>query len=78
MKPEVLSYLMRLVAAGIQINQSGLTAQLQAQLVALINEGKDSILEPQENGLPWDEPSILAQAAEHDAHLARIRQRHGA
>lgn len=78
MKPEVLSYLMRLVAAGIQIQQSGLTATLQQQLAALIEEGKHSILEPQANGLPWDDAAILALAAEHDAHIAHIRQRHEA
>lgn len=76
MKPEVLTYLMKLIAVGVQVKNGGLTDELRAELSALVAEGQDSILEPQDDGQPWTEEAILRWKAEHDSITAQIRDRH--
>lgn len=76
MNQTVLNYILKTVAIGIQIQASGLTDQLRDDLSALVQEAKDSILEPQENGEPWTDEAILAWKAAHDQLIAQIRDRH--
>jgi hypothetical protein len=76
MNPTVATYLMRLMAAAIEAKASGVPAELKADLDALIAEGKDSILEAQDDGEPWTDDAILSWKAAHDALLAGIRTRH--
>lgn len=76
MNQNVLAFMLKVLAVGVQIRDSGLTDTLRAELEALIREGKDSILEPQDDGTPWDEAAILRWKQEHDALVAGIRDRH--
>lgn len=78
MNPTVATYLMRLMAAAIEAKASGVPAALKADLEALVAEGRDSILEPQDDGEPWTDAAILAWKREHDALMARIGARHAA
>lgn len=76
MNPAVFNFLLKLTAVGIQVQQSGLTDELRAELKALTDEATDSILEPQDNGEPWTPEAILAWKAEHDTLTSGIRDRH--
>ena len=76
MNPQILSYVMKLIAVGVQVKNGGLTEQLRAELSALVAEGQQSIIEPQDDGSPWDEAAILRWKAEHDTLTAQIRDRH--
>lgn len=70
MNPAILTWILRAVAVGVQVDAVGLPAQLRAELNALRQEALDSLLEPQENGDPWTVEAILAWKAELDANVA--------
>ena len=76
MNPTIATYLMRLLAVAIEAKASGVPAELKADLEALITEGRDSLLEPQDDGRPWTDAAILSWKDAHDALIARIRTRH--
>lgn len=70
MSPAVLTWILRSIAVGLQVDAAGLPAQLRDELSALRQEALDSLLEPQENGEPWTPEAILAWKAELDANVA--------
>lgn len=76
MNPQLLTYVMKLIAVGVAVKNGGMTEQLREELTALVAEGQDSILEPKEDGTPWTEADIVAWKAEHDSITAQIRDRH--
>lgn len=78
MNPKVAEYVLKVLAAAIEARNSGVPADLKDKLEALIAEGRDSILEPQDDGSAWTEDAILAWKAAHDAEIAEIRSRHSA
>lgn len=53
------TWALRALALWIQTRANGVTDELRAKWQALADEARDSLLEPQDNGLPWDEASIL-------------------
>lgn len=76
MNPALAAYLFRLLGTAAQVHAEGLTDELRAKLQALVDEGKDSILEPQDNGEPWTVEAIVAEGLKHDALITEIRARH--
>jgi hypothetical protein len=68
--PAILTWMLRATAVAVQVKTNGLTSQLRDELVALADEAKDSLLEPQESGAPWTDEAILAWKAELDANVA--------
>jgi hypothetical protein len=75
---KIVEYALRLTATAAMVQAKGLTPELKADLDALVQEGQDSILEPQDDGTPWTPEALRAWKTEHDALTAAIRARHTA
>lgn len=75
---EQTKFLLKVAAVSLQIKAGGNADALVAELKALAEEAKHSLIEPQSNGEPWDDASILAWKAAHDTETAEIRARHQA
>ncbi len=75
---KILEYALRITATAAMVQAQGLTPELKADLDALVQEGQDSILEPQDDGTPWTPEALRAWKTEHDALTAAIRARHTA
>lgn len=70
MNPAIFTWMLKATAVAVQVKTSGLTDQLRDELAALAAEAKDSLLEPQDNGEPWDDAAILRWKRELDANVA--------
>ncbi len=70
-------FVVRSVAAMALAESKGLTAEVKTTFRELVEEAKQSIFEPQDNGEPWTDEAIIAQARRHDQVIGEINTRHG-